>query len=161
MALIKLSYSITFKTPYHLSTWSRPWCDIQCGRHTSYSDSRDCQFSGGKSSLRYSYGFVLISEVGTGPLICSGSEHDIINRLIMIFRVVIRRKSNNDRSSRNNNCKKVGNVIKPWMLSTQESFQENPHILDRFLNLLPNTAYTHIPQNTRRIETSIKIRKHP
>ena len=52
--------------------------------------------------------------VGTGPLICSGSEHDIINRLIMIFRVVIRRKSNNDRSSRNNNCKKVGNVIKPW-----------------------------------------------
>ena len=99
--------------------------------------------------------------VGTGPLICSGSEHDIINRLIMIFRVVIRRKSNNDRSSRNNNCKKVGNVIKPWMLSTQESFQENPHILDRFLNLLPNTAYTHIPQNTRRIETSIKIRKHP
>lgn len=141
--------------------------------------------------------------VGAGPLICSGSEHDIINwlirtiidrdlhqrhilcfldiafcimhhprrylirlrefsnLLIMIFRVVIRRKSNNDRSSRNNNCKKVGNVIKPWMLSTQESFQENPHILDRFLNLLPNTAYTHIPQNTRRIETSIKIRKHP
>lgn len=259
MALIKLSYSITFKTPYHLSTWSRPWCDIQCGRHTSYSDSRDCQFSGGKSSLRYSYGFVLISErmplasriqllpllsrksngrfdtcmhpfarirnirsefsrrdrtdtsseirsaqiVGAGPLICSGSEHDIINwlirtiidrdlhqrhilccldiafcimhhpgrylirlrefsnLLIMIFRVVIRCNSNNDRSSGNNNCKKVGNVIKPWMLSTQESFQETPHILDCFLNLLPNTAYTHIPQNTRRIETSIKIRKHP
>lgn len=74
----------------------------------------------------------------------------------MIFRVVIRCKSNDDRSSGNNNCKKVGNVIKPWMLSTQESFQETPHILDRFLNLLPNTAYTHIPQNTRRIEISIK-----
>ena len=92
--------------------------------------------------------------VGTGPLICSGSEHDIINRLIMIFRVVIRRKSNNDRSSRNNNCKKVGNVIKPWMLSTQESFQENPHILDRSSIFCP----------IQHIHISLKIRaasRHP